>query len=62
MSIIATLRARCRHFLRGIFRRDQVERELGQELDGYLDMLVDQKLAEGSGAASGPWAEARALR
>ena len=47
MSFIATLLARCRHFLRGIFRRDEVERELREELDGYVAMLVAQKLAEG---------------
>ena len=42
-----TLRARCRHFLRGLFHRDQVEHELREELDGYLDMLVEQKRARG---------------
>ena len=47
MSPITTLLARCRHFLRGIFRRHEVERELQQELDDYLDLLVDQKLAQG---------------
>lgn len=47
MSFIATLLARCRHFLRGIFRRDEIERELREELDGYLAMLVEQKLAAG---------------
>ena len=47
MSIIATLPARCWHFLRNLFRRDQVERELRDELNGYLDMLIDQKRAEG---------------
>ena len=47
MSVIDSLLARCRHFLRGIFRRDDVERELREELDGYLGMLVEQNLARG---------------
>ena len=47
MPFFATLRARCRHFLRGLFHRDQVEHELREELDGYLDMLVEQKRAAG---------------
>ena len=47
MSFIATLRTRCRHFLRGLFHRDQVEHELREELDGYLDMLAEQKRATG---------------
>ena len=47
MSLVATARARLRHFLRGLFRRDQVESDLRRELDSYLDMLVEQKVAEG---------------
>ena len=46
-SFFATLDARCRHFLRGLLNRDQVEDELREELDGYLDRLVEQKLAAG---------------
>ena len=34
MFFFATLRVRCRHFLRGLFHRDQVEHELREELDG----------------------------
>lgn len=47
MSFIATLRTRCRHFLRGLFHRDQVEHELREELAGYVDMLAEQKRAAG---------------
>ena len=47
MSFIATLRTRCGHFLQGLFRRDQVEHELREELDVYLDMLAEQKRAAG---------------
>ena len=47
MSVIDSLLARCRHFLRAIFRRDEVERELREELDGYLGMLVERNLARG---------------
>ena len=43
----ATLPARLAHCLRGIFRRGQAERELGQEIDCHLDMLVKQKVSEG---------------
>ena len=44
---LATLPARLAHFLRGIFRRGQAERELGQEIDCHLDMLVKQQVSEG---------------
>ena len=49
MSVIDSLLARCRH-LRAIFRRDDVERELHEELDGYFGMLVEQNLARGMSA------------
>ena len=47
MSVIDSLLAPCSHFLRAIFRRDEVERELREELDGYFGMLVEQNLARG---------------
>lgn len=47
MTSTATLPARITHFLRGIFCRNQVERELEQEIDSHLDMLVEQKISEG---------------
>ena len=53
MSVIDSLLAPCSHFLRAIFRRDEVERELREELDGYFGMLVEQNLAKGYVAARG---------
>ena len=47
MSVVTTLRARLHHFLRFLFRRDQVEHELRQELAQAVDLLVEQKIAEG---------------
>ena len=48
MFAITTLRARLHHFLRLLFRRDQVERELRQELAQAVDLMTEQKMAEGS--------------
>ena len=36
-----------RHFFRNLLRRDRVERELDQELDSYLEMLIAEKEAAG---------------
>lgn len=47
MSVVTTLRARLHHFLRFLFRRDQVEYELRQELAQAVDLLVEQKITEG---------------
>ena len=47
MPFIATLRAGLHHFLRCLFRRDRVEDELRRELAGAMDLLVEQKMAEG---------------
>ena len=58
MPFFATLWTRCRHFLRGLFRRDQVEQELREELDDHMNMLAEQKIAEGMS----PHAARRAAR
>ncbi len=47
MAFIDRLWAPIRHLARTLFRRDQVEHELSQELDGYLDMLVEEKRRAG---------------
>lgn len=47
MFVITTLRARLHHFLRFLFRRDRVEHDLRRELDEAMDLLVEQKMAEG---------------
>ena len=36
-----------RHFLRNLFRRDRVERELSNEIDGVIDLLIEEKVAQG---------------
>jgi putative ABC transport system permease protein len=36
-----------RHFLRNLFRRDRVERELSDEIDGFVDLLIEEKVAQG---------------
>ena len=36
-----------RHFVRNLFRRDRVERELTDEIDGYVDLLTEEKVAQG---------------
>jgi putative ABC transport system permease protein len=38
---------RVRHFLRNLFRRNQVERDLSDEIDGYTDLLIEEKIAHG---------------
>ena len=50
VTIIATLPARFTHVLRGIARREQVERELRREIEGHLDMLAERKVSEGMSA------------
>ena len=51
MSIILMLRARLHHFLRGLFSRDRLDKELSREIEGHFDMLVAQKVAEGMSPA-----------
>jgi putative ABC transport system permease protein len=36
-----------RHFARNLLRRDRVERELGDEINGYLEMLIEEKVSHG---------------
>ena len=36
-----------RHFVRNLLRRDRVERELTDEIDGYVDLLIAEKVAQG---------------
>jgi predicted permease len=42
------LTARLASLLRNLFRRERVERELGDELDAYLEALVREKIAAGA--------------
>lgn len=41
------MRARLRHFLRNLFRRNTVERDLADEIDGYVTLLAEEKVAQG---------------
>ena len=36
-----------RHFVRNLLRRDRVERDLTDEIDGYADLLIEEKVAQG---------------
>jgi len=36
-----------RHFLRNLFRRDHVERDLSDEIDGFVDLLTEEKITQG---------------
>ena len=46
--VIATCFIRTRSFLRALFRRGQVDRDVHRELAAHFDLLVDRKIAEGS--------------
>src|SRR5262245_56375909 len=35
------------HFVRNILRRSRVERDLSDEIDGYVDLLMEEKIAQG---------------
>ena len=35
-----------RNFARNLLRRDRVERDLTDELDGYADLLIEEKVAQ----------------
>ena len=39
--------ARLRHVVRNLLRRGRVERELTHEIDGYVDLLIEEKVARG---------------
>ena len=44
---MTTLLARLRSLLRNLFRGRSVEHDLDAELRGYVDMLADEKIADG---------------
>ena len=43
-----------RHFLRNRFRRNRVERELSNEIDGVIDLLIAEKVADRASSGRGP--------
>jgi putative ABC transport system permease protein len=47
MPFFEGLGAGLRHFVRNFFRRDRVERELTDEIDGYVGLLIEEKVAQG---------------
>ncbi len=47
MPFFEGIRARLRHFVRNLLGRDRVERELTDEIDGYVDLLTEEKVAKG---------------
>jgi putative ABC transport system permease protein len=47
MPSFASLWTGLHHFVRNLVRRDRVERELTDEIDGYVDLLTEEKIAQG---------------
>ena len=47
MPFLEGMGASLRHFVRNLLRRDRVERELTDEIDGYVDLLIEEKVAQG---------------
>jgi putative ABC transport system permease protein len=39
--------AKLRHFVHNLLRRNRVERELTAEIDGYVDLLIEEKVEQG---------------
>jgi putative ABC transport system permease protein len=47
MALFEAMWRLARNFVRNLFRRDRVERDLGDEIDGYADLLIEEKIAQG---------------
>ena len=47
MSSFEGMWTRVRHFVRNLLRRRQVERDLSDEIDGYTELLMEEKIARG---------------
>jgi putative ABC transport system permease protein len=47
MPSFSSLWTGLRHLVRNLLRRDRVERELTDEIDGYVDLLTEEKVALG---------------
>jgi putative ABC transport system permease protein len=47
MPFFEAMGARLRHFVRNLLRRDHVERELTDEIEGYVDLLMEEKVSQG---------------
>jgi hypothetical protein len=46
--------ARVRSFVRNVLSRDRVERDLDDELQAALDLLIDEELEKGKSPADAP--------
>jgi putative ABC transport system permease protein len=47
MPFLEGMGAGLRHLVRNLLRRDRVERELTDEIEGYVDLLIEEKVAQG---------------
>jgi hypothetical protein len=47
MPLFEGIGTRLRHLVRNLLRRDRVERELTDEIDGFVDLLIEEKVAQG---------------
>jgi predicted permease len=47
MPSFSSLCTGLRHLVRNLLRRDRIERELTDEIDGYVDLLTEEKVAQG---------------
>src|SRR5262249_8887209 len=47
MQFLESMWTLIRHFVRNLIRRGRVERDLSDEIDGYIDLLIEDKVAEG---------------
>jgi hypothetical protein len=47
MPSFSSLCTGLRHLVRNLLRRDHVERELADEIDGYVDLLTEENVAQG---------------
>ena len=47
MPFFEGMAAALRHFVRNLLSRERVEHELTDEIDGYADLLVEEKVAQG---------------
>ena len=47
MPYFEGLWTRLRHFVRNLIRHNQVELDLSDEIEGYTDLLIEEKVAHG---------------
>lgn len=47
MPSLQSMSTLIRHFVRNLLRRDRVEQDLRDEIDGYANLLIEEKIAQG---------------